>query len=119
LSPTKINKQKNSVKKIGGVNFRQSREIQGTAKNVTISRQAKHWFVSIQVEVECPEPVHSSVSMIGVDRSVMRLLTLSDGDFTNPIDVSFFKDKIKRLQQRLTNIRHDTLHKLSSALSTK
>ena len=127
--------------KIGWVNFRQSREIEGTAKNVTVSRQGEYWFVSIQFEVECPEPVHSSVSMIGVDMGVKRLFTLSDGDFAKPIDVSFFKDKIKRLQKRLArmvkfsnnwrklkekinglhtkiaHIRHDTLHKLSTALS--
>ena len=127
--------------KIGWVNFRKSRDIEGTAKNVTVSRQGKHWFVSIQVEVELPEPVHPSPSMVGVDMGVKRLFTLSDGDFEEPINVDFFKSKIKRLQKRLarmvkfsnnwrklkekinrlhtkiTNIRHNTLHQLSSALS--
>ena len=127
--------------KIGWVNFRKSREIEGIAKNVTISRQGKHWFVSIQVETELSEPIHSSSSMIGVDMGVKRLFTLSDGDFENPINVEFFKDKIKRLQKRLAkmvkfsnnwrkikekinrlhtkiaNVRHNILHKLSSALS--
>ncbi len=127
--------------KIGWVNFRKSREIEGTAKNVTISRQGKHWFVSIQVEVELPEPVHPSTTMIGVDMGVKRLFTLSDGEFSEPINVDFFKGKIKRLQRRLArmvkfsnnwrkikekinrlhtkiaNIRHDTLHKLSTTLS--
>lgn len=129
--------------KIGWVNFRKSRDIEGTAKNVTISRQGKHWFVSIQVEVELAEPVHSSTSMIGVDLGVKRLLTLSDGEFEEPIDIGFYKDKIKRLQKRLAkkikfsnnwrklkeeinhlhtkiaNIRRDALHKLSTTLSTK
>jgi len=127
--------------KIGWVNFRKSREVEGTAKNVTVSRQGKHWFVSIQVEIEVPEPVHSSASMIGVDMGVKRLFTLSDGDFAKPINVDFFKKKIKHLQKRLArmvkfsnnwrklkekinrlhtkiaNIRHDTLHKLSTTLS--
>lgn len=127
--------------KIGWVNFRKSREIEGTAKNVTISRQGKYWFVSIQVEVELPEPIHPSISMVGVDMGVKRLITLSNGDFKEPILISFFKDKIKRLQKKLakkmkfsanwkklkekinrlhtkiSNIRHDTLHKLSTTLS--
>jgi len=127
--------------KIGWVNFRKSREIEGTAKNTTVSRQGKHWFVSIQVEIELEEPVHSSVSMIGVDMGVKRLFTLSNGDFEEPVNVNFFKDKIKRLQKHLArmvrfsnnwrkikgkinrlhikiaNIRHDILHKLSTALS--
>jgi len=91
--------------------------------------------------MELPESVHSSLSMIGVDMGVKRLFTLSDGEFAEPIDVSFFKDKIKRLQKslarkikfsnhwrklkekinrlhtKIANIRHDTLHKLSTALS--
>jgi len=127
--------------KIGWVNFRKSRDIEGTAKNVTVSRQGIHWFVSIQVEMELPDPVHSSASMIGVDLGVKRLFTLSDGSFEEPINVEFFKNKIKRLQKRLAkmvkfsnnwrkikekinrlhtkiaNIRHDTLHKLTSNLS--
>ncbi len=137
----KIEGRRIFLPKIGWVNFRKSREIEGTAKNVTVSRQGKYWFVSIQVEMELPESVHSSLSMIGVDMGVKRLFTLSDGEFAEPIDVSFFKDKIKRLQKslarkikfsnhwrklkekinrlhtKIANIRHDTLHKLSTALS--
>jgi len=127
--------------KIGWVNFRKSREIDGTAKNVTVSRQGKYWFVSIQVEIELPVPVHPCTSIVGVDLGVKRLFTLSDGQFEVPINVDFFKDKIKRLQKRLArmvkfsnnwrkikekinhlhtkiaNVRHDTLHKLSTTLS--
>jgi putative transposase len=71
---------------------------------VTVSRQEKYWFVSIQVEMECPKPVHSSTTMLGVDMGVKRLLTLSNGDFSKPIDVSLFKEKIKCLQKRLARM---------------
>ena len=57
--------------------------------------------MSVQVEIERPEPVHPSTSMIGVDMGVKRLFTLSDGEFEEPINVDFFKNKIKRLQRRL------------------
>ena len=70
--------------KIGWVNFRKSREIDGTAKNVTISRQGKYWFVSIQVEVELPEPIHPSISMVGVDMGVKRLITCQRVILKNP-----------------------------------
>ncbi|MCK5649574.1 MAG: transposase, partial [Gammaproteobacteria bacterium] len=127
--------------KIGWINFRKSREIEGIPKNVTVSRQGKHWFVSIQVEIELTEPVHPSTSMMGVDMGVKRLFTLSDGQFEEPIDIGFYQEKIKRLQKRLAkkikfsnnwrklkekinrlhtkiaNIRHDILHKLSTTLS--
>ncbi len=137
----KIEGRRIFLPKIGWVNFRQSREIEGTAKNVTVSRQGKYWFVSIQVEVKLLEPVHPSNTMIGVDMGVKRLFTLSNGEFEKPVAVSFFKDKIKRLQKRLAkkvkfsanwrklkekinnlhtkiaNIRRDTLHKFSTVLS--
>ena len=127
--------------KMGWVNFRKSREIEGTPKNVTVSRQGKHWFVSIQVELELLEPVHPSASMVGVDLGVKRLFTLSDGGFEEPIEVIAWQEKIKRLQKRLAKkvkfsnnwrkfkekitrlhtriarIRRDKLHKLSTTLS--
>ena len=127
--------------KIGWVKFRKSRNIEGVPKNVTVSRKGKHWFVSIQVEMELPEPIHPSASIIGVDMGVKRLYTLSDGSFKKPIGVKVWQEKIKRLQKRLAkrikfsnnwrklkekinrlhtriaNIRLDTLHKLSTTLS--
>ena len=137
----KIEGRRIFLPKIGWVNVRKSRDIAGTPKNVTVSRQRKHWFVSIQVEMELPEPIHPSTSMIGVDMGVKRLLTLSNGDFEEPIEVKFWQNKIKRLQKRLAkkvkfsnnwrklkekinrlhtkiaHIRLDTLHKLSTTLS--
>lgn len=127
--------------KIGWLKARKSREIVGKPKNVTVSRQGEHWFVSIQVEIELPEPVHPSPAMVGVDMGVKRLFTLSTGDFAEPIEVNGWQKKIKRLQKRLAkkvkfsynwhklkqainklhtkiaNIRRDTLHKLSTTLS--
>jgi len=142
----KLNGKRIFLPKIGWVNFRKSRDIEGTAKNVTVSRQGKHWFVSIQVEMELPEPLHPSTTMIGVDMGVKRLFTLSDGVNDEDIDgqainVDFFKQSIKRLQKRLAkkvkfssnwrklkdkinrlhtkiaNIRHNALHKATSKLS--
>jgi len=137
----KIEGKRIFLPKIGWLNFRKSRAIKGTPKNVTISRQGKDWLVSIQVEIERAEPVHPSTSIVGVDMGVKRLFTLSNGEFEEPINVDFFKDKIKRLQRRLAkkvkfssnwrklkekinrlhtkiaNIRHNTLHKLSTTLS--
>ena len=127
--------------KIGWVNFRKSQEIIGKSKNVTVSKKGKHWFVSIQVEQEVSDPVHASSSMIGGDLGVKRLLTLSDGSYTPPINTDKQTAKIKRLQSKLAkkvkfsnnwkklkekittlhskiaNIRYDNCHKLSTALS--
>jgi len=137
----KIEGKRIFLPKIGWMNFRKSRDIVGTPKNVTISRLGEHWFISIQVEIEMPEPSYPSESMVGIDMGVKRLFTLSTGDFEEPIDSRKWRDKIRRLQKRLakkvkfskhwhklrkkihrlhtklSNIRRDTLHKFSSALS--
>ena len=127
--------------KIGWVNFRKSRNIIGTPKNVTVSKNGQHWFVSIQVEQEIGEPVHSSTSMMGGDLGVKRLLTLSNGEYYQPINTDKLTAKRKRLQRQLArkvkfsanwkkvkakitalhtkiaNARHDRLHKISTQLS--
>ena len=127
--------------KIGWVNFRKSQNVIGTAKNITVSKSGKHWFVSIQVEQEIAEPKHESISIVGGDLGVKRLLTLSNGQHFEPIDTKKQTIKIKRLQKKLAkkvkfsnnwrkikakiatlhstvaNIRHDRLHKISTALS--
>ena len=137
----KIEGKRIFLPKIGWVPYRKSRDIEGIAKNVTVSRQGKHWYVSIQVEMEIIQPVHPATSMVGIDMGVKRLCTRSDGQFEEPIEVKVWQDKIKRLQKRLArkvkfssnwrklkekitrlhtkiaNIRHDILHKLTSTLS--
>ena len=91
--------------------------------------------------MEISQPVHPATSMVGIDMGVKRLCTRSDGQFEEPIEVKVWQDKIKRLQKRLarkvkfsnnwrklkekitrlhtkiTNLRHDTLHKLTTKLS--
>ena len=127
--------------KIGWVNFRKSREILGKAKNVTVSKKGQHWFVSVQVEQEVEAPKHGSSSIVGGDLGVKRFLTLSDNTVINPIDtdkqtarikelqrklakkVKFSnnwkkaKEKITQLHSKISNIRHDRLHKISTSLS--
>jgi len=69
--------------KIGWVSFFKSREIQGTLKNVTVSRKGRHWFVSIQTERVIGDPMHPSTSTVGIDLGVRRFATLSDGTSTS------------------------------------
>ena len=58
----KLDGRKVYLPKIGWVEFWQSREIEGTVKNVTVSRQGQHWFVAFQVEMDLPEPVHPATA---------------------------------------------------------
>ena len=126
------------------VRYKKSRDIQGTPKNVTVSLEADHWYVSILAEIEIPDPVHPSQEAVGLDAGVVRLLTLSDGSFIAPIDaMRKYEEKIASLQQELSrkekgssnykkvqariakiydkvvNTRKDYLHKVTTEISRK
>ncbi|MCL6547249.1 MAG: transposase [Bryobacteraceae bacterium] len=138
----KINGSRIYLPKIGWVGYRQSRDIQGEPKNVTVSRRGRHWFMSIQAEREVPAPVHPSTSAVGIDLGVSRFATLSDGTVYEPLNSfrrlekklareqrrlsrkSKFsknwrkqKEKITRLHIRIADARQDYLHQASTEIS--
>jgi putative transposase len=128
--------------KIGWVRFIKSREIEGTPRNVTVSRRGEHWYVSLQTEREIPEPVHPCASAVGIDMGIAQFATLSDGSFIEPLS-SFRKleEKLAREQRKLSrkvkfsanwrkqkagitrlhiqiaDARNDYLHKCSTTIS--
>lgn len=62
--------------KLGWIRYRNSRELLGTAKNITISQSNGKWFASIQTEREV-EISHTKGSEIGIDVGIARFATLS------------------------------------------
>jgi putative transposase len=128
--------------KIGLVRFWKSRPIDGTIKNVTVSRTGKHWFVAFQVEMEFPEPVHPSTAEVGIDLGIAAFAALSDGTLLPPLNalrtherklaraqqalsrkVKFSqnwkkqKARINTLHTRIANCRRDFLHQHSTTIS--
>lgn len=86
---------------IGWVKYKRSRFIQGKAKNVTVSRQADGWHVSIQTEYEMEPPKHACDS-VGIDMGCVRFCTLSDGTFFEPCGaLKKALKKLARMQRRL------------------
>lgn len=131
-----------SLPKLGWISYRNSREVVGEVKNVTVSQSCGKWYVSIQTEYEVTEPTHSSTSMVGLDAGVAKLATLSDGTIFEPVNsfksnqkklarlqramsrkVKFSnnwnkaKRKVQNLHSRIANIRRDYLHKVTTAIS--
>ncbi len=128
--------------KVGWLRFHKSQDIIGTPKNVTVSRGATGWFVSIQVEYEAPEVAHASQTLVGIDLGVARFATLSDGTVFEPLN-SFKhhqvhlaraqrslsrkkkfsenwkkqKRKIARLHHKIAECRRDYLQKASTQIS--
>jgi len=128
--------------KIGWVAYRNSRQLEGLPKNVTVSCHAGKWYISVQCELELSEPTHPSHSIVGIDLGVKRFATLSDGTIYEPLN-SFKKHQIKlareqrklsrkhkfsanwrkqksriaRLHSKIANCRRDYLHKLTTEIS--
>ncbi|MDR4127330.1 RNA-guided endonuclease InsQ/TnpB family protein, partial [Yanghanlia caeni] len=89
--------------KLGWVRYRNSREVLGTVKNVTVSQSCGKWFVSIQTEREIQAPVPKATSAVGIDMGVTRFATLSDGTFYAPLN-SFkrHEDRLRKAQQAMS-----------------
>ncbi|HBQ4741343.1 TPA: transposase [Escherichia coli] len=128
--------------KLGWMRYRNSRQVTGVVKNVTVSQSCGKWYISIQTESEVSTPAHPSASMVGLDAGVAKLATLSDGTVFEPVN-SFQKNqktlarlqrqlsrkvkfsnnwqkqkrKIQRLHSCIANIRRDYLHKVTTAVS--
>jgi putative transposase len=69
-------------------------------KNVTVSRQAEHWFVSFKIPHSKAIPKPDNQPIIGVDLGIKTLATLSDGQtVTHPRPYRHQKRKL-RLAQR-------------------
>jgi len=140
----KLDKVNNRIflPKLGWIRYRNTREVIGEVKNVTVSLSCGKWYISIQTEYEVPEPTHCSTSMVGVDAGITKLATLSDGTVYQPVNsfkasqrklavlqrqlsrkVKFSANwqkqerNIQRLHSHIANIRCDYLHKITSEIS--
>ena len=128
---------------VGFVKFRKSQDIIGTIKNITISKKSGHWYVSFGCERELDQnPIHPSTSAIGIDLGITKLITTSEGQHIKPKNsfkanqiklaalqrqlsrkVLFSQNwkkqnrKIQKLHHHIANIRHDYLHKITTAIS--
>ena len=127
--------------KIGWVRYRNSRNVVGEIKNVTVSQECGRFYVSIQTELEQSTPVHQGKE-IGIDMGIVRFATLSNGQYFKPLNAfKTYKGKLAKLQRRLknkvkfsknwlklqakiaklhhkmANCRKDFLHKISNEIS--
>lgn len=127
--------------KIGWVKYRDSRNVEGIVKQITVSFSCGHWYVSIQTEINVAESVHNSQSVIGIDMGITNFATLSDGKMVKPVNscrkyekklaklqrilsrrIKFssnwrkIKTKIQNLHKKIADVRRDFLHKTTNDL---
>ena len=128
--------------KLGWLRYRNSRDILGVAKNITVSANGGKWFVSIQTEREVEHPVHPSTSIVGIDVGIARFATLSDGSHIEPLNTfrkhqqrlaryqramsrktkfssnwKKAKARVQKIHTRIANARKDFLHKTTTTIS--
>lgn len=127
--------------KLGWLRYRNSRDVLGEVKNVTVSQSGGKWFISIQTEREVDQPLPNGEA-VGIDMGIARFATLSDGSHIEPLNsfkkhqqrlaryqramsrkVKFSnnwkkaKARIQRIHTRIGNVRRDYLHKATTTIS--
>ena len=138
----KIDNRRIKLPKLGWIGFVKSREITGELKNVTVSKQAGYWYVSLQVEQAIEKPIHPANSGIGLDLGIVKFAALSNGKaIASPHAFKAWEGrltkaqkqiarkkrfsqnwkkqqtKILKLHSKIACVRRDFLHKLSTNLS--
>ena len=127
--------------KLGWIRYRNSREVLGAVKNVTVSHTCGKWFVSVQTEREANIQVHQG-DAVGIDMGIVRFATLSNGTFHAPLN-SFkrheaklckaqqsmsrkqkfsnnwkrAKVRVQKIHTRIGHARRDYLHKITTTIS--
>ena len=140
----KIDQDNNRIflPKLGWIRYRNSRDILGVAKNITVSANGGKWFVSIQTQREVEPPEHPATRIVGIDVGITRFATLSDGSFIEPLNTfrkheqrlaryqramsrktkfssnwKKAKAKVQNIHTRIANVRRDFLHKTTTTIS--
>jgi putative transposase len=129
------------VPKLGWVNMAENLRFTGKVTGARITNTADWWFVSIQVDIPDAVPVNRPAA-VGIDVGLNRLATLSTGEGVE--NQAFLKTALKKLRQankrlhrrkpgsknrekarrqvarlhyRITCMRDDVLHKLTTRLA--
>jgi putative transposase len=133
------------IPKLGWVRMRESLRFTGHIMSVMVSRKADHWYASINVDSPDPLlPSADSQGAVGVDLGISHLVTLSTGESVNgpkalrrllgrvrrlsrglarkvrgSANRAKAKMKLARLHERISNIRRDGLHQLTTILTRR
>ncbi len=127
--------------KLGWLRYRNSRDVLGELRNVTVSLSGGKWFASIQTQREVAQPLPTATTAIGIDVGIARFATMSDARFIAPLNsfkthqrrlaryqrrmsrkVKFSnnwkkaKARVQKIHTRIANVRKDFLHKTTTTI---
>lgn len=128
--------------KLGWLRYRNSRDVLGEVRNVTVLQSGGKWLISIQTQREVEQPLPTATTAIGIDVGITRFATMSDGTFVAPLNsfkkhqqrlaryqrrmrrkVKFSnnwkkaKSHIQKIHSHIANARKDFLHKHTTTIS--
>lgn len=131
--------------KLGWVRMCEALRFTGKIVSASISRMADHWYASITVDIQKVPPPHAeNGGAVGIDLGVTHLATLSTGETVagpkalrtlldrlrrlsrnlsrkvkGSRNRSKAKTKLARLHARIANVRANSLHQLSTAITRR
>ncbi|MFH1779272.1 MAG: RNA-guided endonuclease TnpB family protein, partial [Candidatus Omnitrophota bacterium] len=128
--------------RLGKIRSKEETRVKGKLLSATVRRIADRWFVSLSVECEVVEPKEIRGEVVGIDRGLEKFACVSDGSiFYAPKPLNKLLKKLQRLSRshsrkvkgssnrrksainlsrfhyRISNIRKDFIHKLSTDLA--
>lgn len=89
--------------KLGWLRYRNSRDVLGELRNVTVTQSGGKWFASIQTQREVEQPLPTATTAVGIDVGIARFATMSDESYIAPLN-SFKKHqrRLARYQRRMS-----------------
>jgi len=137
----KISNKKIKLPRIGWIRMREVLRFQGQVMSVTISRRADSWYAAISVEGSKLPYERKNHGSVGIDLGIKALATCSNGQIVigpkahsallqrlrriskslsrkvkGSRNFNKAKQKLAKLYARISNIRADSLHKLTTEL---
>ena len=128
--------------KLGSLRYRNSRDVLGEVRNITVSQSGGKWFASIQTQREVEQPLPTATTAIGIDVGIARFATMSDESHIAPLNsfkkhqqclaryqrrmsrkVKFSsnwkkaKARVQKIHTGIANARKDFLHKTTTTIS--
>ena len=81
--------------KLGWLRYRNSRDVVGELRNVTVSGNSGKWFISIQTQRELEQPTTTATAAMGIDVGITHFATMNNGTHVAPLNS--FKSHQKQL----------------------
>lgn len=128
--------------KLGWIRYRNSRDVVGELRNVTVSGNCGKWFISIQTQREVEQPIATTTAAAGIDVGITHFATMNNGSHIAPLNsfknhqkrlakyqrrmsrkIKFSnnwkkaKKRVQKIHTHIANVRKDFLHKTTTAIS--